>query len=60
LGYIDDRQPAPRAWVRQTTTAFLQAREPAAESKLRIVDAVEQLAVMAVDAGKAQQPAAQQ
>jgi hexosaminidase len=60
LGYIDARQPAPRAWVRQTTTDFLQAREPAAASKLRIVDAVEQLAVMAVDAGKVHQPAAQQ
>ena len=60
LGYIDDKQPAPRAWVRQTTADFLQAREPAAASKLRIVDAVEQLAVMAVDAGKAHRPAAQQ
>ncbi|HEX5489042.1 MAG TPA: hypothetical protein VFX04_07850, partial [Rhodanobacteraceae bacterium] len=51
LDYIDQGQPAPYAWVRQTTTDFLQAREPAAETKLRIVDAVEQLVVMSVKAG---------
>lgn len=51
LDYIDEKQPAPYAWARQTTTDFLQAREPAAETKLRVVDAIEQLVVMAVKAG---------
>jgi hexosaminidase len=51
LDYIDQGQPAPYAWVRRTTTDFLQAREPAAETKLRIVDAIEQLVVMSVKAG---------
>lgn len=51
LDYIDRQQPAPRAWARQTTTDFLQAREPAAETKLRMVDAVEQLVVMALKVG---------
>ncbi|HET8552836.1 MAG TPA: family 20 glycosylhydrolase [Gammaproteobacteria bacterium] len=48
LHYMDQKQPAPRRWVRQTTTDFLQARESAAETKLRIVDAIEQLVVMTV------------
>jgi len=48
LDYIDRDQPAPRAWARQTTTDFLQAREPAAATKLRMVDAVEQLVVTAL------------
>lgn len=48
LDDIDRRQTAPQAWARQTTTYFLQAREPAAATKLRMVDAVEQLVVMAL------------
>jgi len=48
LDYIDQKQPAPQAWARQTTTDFLQAREPAAATKLRMVDAVERLVVMAL------------
>jgi len=48
LDYIDRKQPAPQAWARQTTTDFLQAREPAAATKLRMVDAVEKLVVMAL------------
>lgn len=51
LDCIDQKQPAPRAWARQTTTAFLQAREPAAATKLRMVDAVEKLVVMALKVG---------
>lgn len=51
LDYIDHNEPAPRAWARQTTTDFLQAREPAAATKLRMVDAVEQLVVMALKGG---------
>jgi hexosaminidase len=53
LDYIDQKQPAPQAWARQTTTDFLQAREPAAATKLRMVDAVEQLVVMALKGGQA-------
>ena len=60
LDYIDQSQPAPYAWVRQTTTDFLQAREPAAETKLRIVDAVEQLVVMSVKAGASDAPRAKE
>ncbi|HEX5487852.1 MAG TPA: beta-N-acetylhexosaminidase [Rhodanobacteraceae bacterium] len=60
LGYIDQKQPAPYAWVRQTTTDFLQARGPAAETKLRIVDAIEQLVVMAVKAGASDVPQGQE
>lgn len=52
LDYIDREQTAPQAWVRQTTTDFLQAREPAAATKLRIVDAVEQLVVLALKNGR--------
>jgi len=52
LDYIDQKQPAPQAWARQTTTDFLQAREPAAATKLRMVDAVEKLVVMAVKGGR--------
>jgi hexosaminidase len=48
LDYIDQKQAAPQAWARQTTTDFLQAREPAAATKLRMVDAVEQLVVAAL------------
>lgn len=48
LDYIDRNQHAPRAWARRTTTDFLAAREPAAATKLRMVDAVEQLVVMAL------------
>lgn len=58
LDNIDEKQPASHEWVRATTTDFLQAREPAAATKLRIVDAVEQLVVMAVDGGEARKPAA--
>jgi len=53
LDYIDQKQPAPQAWARQTTTDFLQARAPAAATKLRMVDAVEQLVVMALKGGQA-------
>ena len=59
LDYIDRNQPAPRAWARQTTTDFLQAREPAAAAKLRMVDAVEQLVVMALKGRTNAQEAAQ-
>lgn len=52
LDYIDRNQTAPRAWAEQTTTDFLQAREPAAATKLRMVDAVEQLVVMALKGGR--------
>lgn len=52
LGYIDQKQAAPQAWARQTTTDFLQAREPAAATKLRMVDGVEQLVVMALKGGR--------
>jgi hexosaminidase len=55
LDYIDQKQPAPQAWARQTTTGFLQAREPAAATKLRMVDAVERLVVMALK-GRASEP----
>ena len=51
LDCIDTNQPAPRAWARGTTTDFLQARESAAETKLRMVDGVEQLVVMALKVG---------
>jgi hexosaminidase len=57
LDYIDRNQPAPRAWARETTTDFLAAREPAAATKLRMVDAVEQLVVMALK-GRADMPRA--
>jgi hypothetical protein len=56
LDYIDQKQPAPQAWARQTTTDFLQAREPAAETKLRMVDAVEQLVVMALKGDRLRGP----
>ncbi|HEX7324049.1 MAG TPA: family 20 glycosylhydrolase [Rhodanobacteraceae bacterium] len=49
LDYIDMGKPAPYRWARDTTNAFLAAREPAAATKLRIVDAVEKLAVLAVE-----------
>ncbi len=52
LDYIDQKQPASRAWARQTTPDFLKAREPAAATKLRIVDAVEQLVVMSLKVGQ--------
>lgn len=52
LDCIDQKQPAPRAWARQTTTDFLQAREPAAATKLRMVDAVERLVVAALKGGR--------
>jgi len=48
LDCIDQEQAAPQAWARQTTTDFLQAREPAEATQLRMVDAVEQLVVMAL------------
>jgi len=48
LDYIDQERAAPQAWARQTTTDFLQAREPVAATKLRMVDAVERLVVMAL------------
>lgn len=60
LDYIDEKQPAPYAWARQTTTEFLQAREPAAETKLRIVDAVEQLVVLSIKTGSSDAPRAKE
>lgn len=48
LDYVDRNQPAPRSWARQTTTDFLQAREPAAATQLRMVDAVEKLVVLSL------------
>jgi len=56
LDYIDQEQAAPQAWARQTTSDFLQAREPAAATKLRMVDAVEQLVVMALKGGRSIEP----
>jgi hexosaminidase len=48
LAAIERHQALPAGWAWQTTSAFLQAREPAAAAKLRVVDAVEQLVVAAV------------
>ncbi len=48
LDYLDKKQPAPRAWAKSTTTDFLAARKSAIATKLRIVDPIEQLVVMAV------------
>ena len=56
LDYIDQKQAAPQTWAKQTTTDFLQAREPAAATKLRMVDAVEQLVVMALKGGRPGEP----
>ncbi|MGH8216508.1 MAG: family 20 glycosylhydrolase, partial [Rhodanobacteraceae bacterium] len=60
LDYVDQSQAAPYAWARQTTTDFLEAREPAAATKLRIVDPVEQLVVMAVKVGQGDSPKVKQ
>lgn len=51
LDDINRKQAASQAWARQTTADFLQAREPAAATKLRMVDAVEKLVVMALKVG---------
>jgi hexosaminidase len=49
LKFHDRNRPPPRQWARKTTTAFIQARQPAAKVKLKIVDAVEKLVVLAVN-----------
>lgn len=48
LSYLDKQQPAPRAWAKHTTDDFLAARKSAIATKLRIVDPIEQLVVLAV------------
>jgi hexosaminidase len=49
LSFYDQKRPPPRQWTRNTTSAFIQARQPAAKVKLQIVDAVEKLVVLAVN-----------
>ncbi|HET7267663.1 MAG TPA: beta-N-acetylhexosaminidase [Oleiagrimonas sp.] len=48
LDYLDNNQPAPREWAKNTTDDFLAARKSAIATELHIVDPIEQLVVMAV------------
>lgn len=47
LDYYDDLERPPYDWIRGTTSAFIDARQPAAQTSLRIVDSIEQLVVFA-------------
>jgi hexosaminidase len=47
--YDRKRQPS-KQWVKHTTSAFIQARQPAAKVTLQIVDEVEKLVILAEQA----------